>query len=107
MKGMGNMMKQAQKLQARMMKVQQELAERTVDATAGGGMVKVTVNGAQPPQVTAIEIEAEVVDPEDVDMLQALVLAAVNDGIKKSQEMVSQEMQKVAGGLGVNLPGLF
>ena len=105
MKGMGNMMKQAQKLQARMMKMQEELAGRTVEATAGGGMVKVTVNGAQPPQVVAIEMEREVVDPEDVEMLQDLVLAAVNEGLKKSQEMVAAEMGKLTGGL--NIPGLL
>jgi DNA-binding YbaB/EbfC family protein len=105
MKGMGNMMKQAQKLQTRMMKMQEELAGRTVEATAGGGMVKVTVNGAQPPQVMAIEMEQEVVDPQDVEMLQDLVLAAVNEGLKKSQEMVAAEMSKLTGGL--NIPGLM
>ena len=105
MKGMGNMMKQAQKLQTRMMKMQEELAGRTVEATAGGGMVMVTVNGAQPPQVMAIEMEQEVVDPQDVEMLQDLVLAAVNEGLKKSQEMVAAEMSKLTGGL--NIPGLM
>jgi len=105
MKAMGNMMKQAQKLQTRMMKMQEELAGRTVEATAGGGMVKVTVNGAQPPQVMAIEVEQEVVDPQDVEMLQDLVLAAVNEGLKKSQEMVAAEMSKLTGGL--NIPGLM
>ena len=105
MKGMGNMMKQAQKLQTRMMKMQEELAGRTVEATAGGGMVKVTVNGAQPPQVMAIEVEQEVVDPQDVEMLQDLVTAAVNEALAKSQEMVSAEMGKLTGGL--NIPGLM
>ena len=102
MKGMGNMMKQAQKLQAKMMKMQEELGTRTVEATSGGGMVKVVANGKQ--QVVAIEIEKEVVDPEDVDMLQDLVLAAVNDALSKSQEMVSSEMSKLTGGM--NIPGL-
>ncbi len=103
MKGMGNMMKQAQKLQARMLKMQEELAERTVEASAGGGMVKVVANGRQ--QIVSIAIDREVVDPEDVDMLQDLVLAAVNDALTKSQEMVSSEMGKLTGGM--NIPGLF
>ena len=103
MKGMGKMMKQAQQLQTKMMKMQEELAEKTVEATAGGGMVKVVANGRQ--QVVSIEIEQEVVDPEDVDMLQDLVLAAVNDALAKSQEMVSGEMSKLTG--GVNIPGLM
>ena len=103
MKGMGNMMKQAQKLQKKMMKVQEELAERTVETAAGGGMVKVAANGKQ--QILSIEIEKEVVDPDDVEMLQDLVLAAVNDALQKSQEMVSSEMGKLTGGL--NIPGMF
>lgn len=103
MKGMGNMMKQAQKLQAKMMKMQEELGERTVEAASGGGMVKVVANGKQ--QVVSITIEKEVVDPEDVDMLQDLILAAVNDALTKSQEMVSSEMGKLTGGL--NIPGLM
>ena len=102
MKGMANMMKQAQKLQAKMLKLQEELAEKTVETSAGGGMVKVVANGKQ--QIVAIQIEKEVVDPEDVDMLQDLILAAVNDALQKSQEMVSAEMSKLTGGL--NLPGL-
>ena len=103
MKGMGNMMKQAQKLQSRMLKLQEELAEKTVEATAGGGMVKVVVNGRQ--QVLSIRIEQEVVDPDDVEMLQDLILAAVNEALTKSQEMVSQEMAKLTGGM--NIPGLM
>lgn len=103
MKGMGNMMKQAQKLQNKMMKLQEELAERTIEASAGGGMVKVVANGKQ--QIISIDIEKEVVDPEDVEMLQDLVLAAVNDALAKSQEMVSSEMGKLTGGM--NIPGLM
>lgn len=102
MRNMGNMMKQAQKLQARMLKMQEELAGRTVEATAGGGMVKVVANGRQ--QIVSIAIEKEVVNPEDVEMLQDLLLAAVNDALTKSQEMVSAEMGKLTGGLGI--PGL-
>jgi len=99
---MGNIMKQAQQLQSRMLKLQEELAERTVEASAGGGMVRVVANGKQ--QVLSIQIEEEVVDPEDVDMLQDLVLAAVNDALAKAQEMVFQEMGKLTGGM--NIPGL-
>jgi DNA-binding YbaB/EbfC family protein len=102
MKGMGNMMKQAQKLQAKMMRLQEDLAEKTVEATAGGGMVKVVANGKQ--QVVTIQIEREVVDPDDIDMLQDLIIAAVNDALTQSQEMVSTEMAKLTGGL--NIPGL-
>ncbi|MEW6671429.1 MAG: YbaB/EbfC family nucleoid-associated protein [Thermodesulfobacteriota bacterium] len=103
MKGMGNMMKQAQKLQTQMMRLQEEMAEKTVEATAGGGMIKVVANGRQ--QILSIQIEKEVVDPDDVEMLQDLVLAAVNDALQKSQEMVSAEMSKLTGGL--NIPGLM
>ena len=103
MKGMGNMMKQAQKLQSKMLKLQEELAEKTVETTAGGGMVKVVANGRQ--QIVSITIEKDVVDPDDVDMLQDLVMAAVNDALTKSQEMVSAEMGKLTGGF--NLPGLM
>jgi hypothetical protein len=103
MKGMGDMMKQAQKLQARMLKMQEELAEKTVESAVGGGMIRVVANGRQ--QVVSIRIEKEVVNPEDVEMLQDLMLAAVNDALAKSQEMVSSEMGKLTGGL--KLPGLM
>ena len=102
MKGMGNMLKQAQKLQGKMAKMQEELAQKTVEASAGGCMVKVVANGQQ--QIVSIVIEREVVDPEDVDMLQDLVLAAVNDAMARAQEMASSEMGKLTGGL--NIPGL-
>jgi len=103
MKGMGNMMKQAQKLQSRMLKLQEELADRTVETTAGGGMIKVVANGRQ--QVVSITMDKEVVDPNDVEMLQDLILAAVNDALAKAQEMVSSEMGKITGGF--NLPGML
>ncbi len=102
MKGMANMMKQAQQLQSKMLKLQEELAEKTVESSAGGGMVRVVANGRQ--QIVSIRIEKEVVDPDDVEMLQDLMLAAVNDALVKSQEMVSAEMSKLTGGL--NIPGL-
>ena len=103
MKGMGNIMKQAQKLQSKMLKLQEEMAEKTVETTAGGGMVKVIANGKQ--QITSIQIEKEVIDPDDVEMLQDLILAAVNDALVKSQEMVSEEMSKLTGGM--KIPGLM
>ena len=103
MKDMGNMMKQAQKLQSKMLKLQEEMAEKTVEASSGGGMVKVVANGRQ--QLLSIQIEKEVVDPEDLEMLQDLILAAVNEALLKSQEMVTEEMSKLTGGM--NIPGLM
>ncbi len=102
MKNMNSMMKQAQKLQKKMMKTQAELATKTIEASAGGGMIKVIANGAQ--KIESIVMEKEVVDPDDIEMLQDLILAAVNDALNKSQEMVSSEMSKLTGGL--NIPGL-
>lgn len=102
MKNMNSMMKQAQNLQKKMMKTQAELATKTIEASSGGGMIKVVANGAQ--KIESIVMEKEVVDPEDIEMLQDLVLAAVNDALNKSQEMVSSEMGKLTGGL--NIPGL-
>ena len=103
MKGLGKTMKQAQQLQSKMFKLQEELAEKTVETSSGGGMVKVVANGKQ--QLVSIQIEQEVVDPDDVEMLQDLILAAVNDALNKAQEMVSEEMSKLTGGM--NIPGLM
>jgi len=100
---MNRMMKQFQKLQQDMVRMQEELGNRTVESAAGGGAVKVTANGKN--EIVAIEIKPEAVDPDDVEMLQDLVLAAVNEALKKAQEMVSQEMGKLTGGL--KIPGLF
>ncbi|MBT3177161.1 MAG: YbaB/EbfC family nucleoid-associated protein [Desulfobacula sp.] len=102
MKNMNSMMKQAQNLQKKMMKTQAELAKKTVEASSGGGMVKVIANGGQ--KIESIIFEKEIIDPDDIEMLQDLVLAAVNDALNKSQEMVSAEMGKLTGGL--NIPGL-
>ncbi|RLB88794.1 MAG: YbaB/EbfC family nucleoid-associated protein [Deltaproteobacteria bacterium] len=102
MQNMNSMMKQAQKLQKKMLKTQEELKIKTVEASAGGGMVKVIANGGQ--KIESIVLEKEVVDPEDIEMLQDLVMAAVNDALKKSQDMVSSEMGKLTGGL--NIPGM-
>ncbi len=98
------LMKQAQKMQEQMMQVQQELATKTVEATAGGGMVTAVVNGKF--ELVSLKIEHDVVDPEDVEMLQDLIIAAVNEGIRKAQEMSASEMSKVTGGLNMNIPGL-
>ncbi|MDO8445629.1 MAG: YbaB/EbfC family nucleoid-associated protein [Deltaproteobacteria bacterium] len=104
--GLGNIVRQAQKMQAQMQQIQEEMANKTVEASSGGGMVKAVVNGKQ--EILAIKIEPEVVNPSDVEMLQDLIVAAVNEGIKRSQAMMSEEMGKVTGGLGVpGLSGLF
>lgn len=100
---MNKMMKQVQKMQADMAKMQEELGTRTVESTSGGGAVKVVANGKQ--EVVSITIKPEAVDPEDVEMLQDLILAAVNESLRQSQEMVAKEMGKLTGGL--NIPGLF
>jgi len=95
-------MKQAQQMQEKMMRVQEELAGKTVEATAGGGMVTAVVNGKH--ELVTLKIEKEVVDPEDIEMLQDLVVAAVNEGVRKSQEMAAEEMSKITG--GINIPGM-
>ena len=102
-KGLGGMLKQAQKIQAQLAKMQEEMAQKTVEASSGGGMVSVVVNGKQ--EVISVKIEREVVNPDDIDMLQDLILAAVNEGTRKSQEMVAEEMKRLTGGLSI--PGLF
>ena len=103
MKNMNKMMKQAQELQTKMAKLQEEMGDKTVEATAGGGMVKVVANGKQ--QVVSIQVEKEVVDPEDVEMLQDLIVAAVNEALSRSQAMVNEEMGKLTGGM--NIPGMM
>lgn len=100
---MNNLMKQAQQMQAKLAMLQNELAEREVEASAGGGMVKVKVNGKQ--QLLSISINKECVDPNDVATLEELVFTAVNQAMKNSQDMVQQAMSKVTGGM--NIPGLF
>jgi len=100
---MGNLLKQAQEMQARMAKIQEELASKTVQGSAGGGMVQVTVNGQF--NVTAIKIEPSVINVEEKEMLEDLILAAINDGVRKAREMVSSEMTKLTGGL--KIPGMM
>ncbi len=102
---MGNMMKQAQKFQAKIAKLQEELGDKTVEASAGGGMVTVVANGHQ--EVISIHIDPEVVEPDDTEMLQDLVLAAVNDALNRAKNMVNEEMGKVTQGMNIpNIPGL-
>jgi DNA-binding YbaB/EbfC family protein len=100
--GMGNLMKQAQEMQARLAKVQEELAHKTVEGSAGGGMVQVTVNGQL--ALAAVKIEPAVINAEEKEMLEDLVLAAVNDGMRKARDLVSTEMSKITGGF--KIPGL-
>jgi DNA-binding YbaB/EbfC family protein len=95
-------MRQAQELQAKLAKAQQELAEATVEGSAGGGAVTVTVNGQQ--QILSVKIAPEAINPDDVEMLEDLVLAAVNEALTKAQEMAAKRMSKLTGGL--NIPGL-
>ena len=102
MKGFGNIMKEAQKLQAQMEQLQAEVAKKKVQATAGGGMVSVEANGRQ--EILSIKIEREVINADDAQMLEDLVLAACNEALRKSREMVQAEMSKVTAGL--KLPGL-
>ena len=106
--GMGNMnmngmMKKVQKMQKQMQDMQEQLKKQTVDATAGGGVVKITMDGEK--QVKGIVIDPAAVDPEDVEMLEDLVLSAVNEALKKAEEASSNQMGKLTGGL--NIPGLF
>ncbi len=105
--GMGNMnnlMKQAKKMQEQMMKMQEELEEKVVEASVGGGVVTVVANGKK--EIIEITIKPEVVDPDDVEMLQDLIMAAVNEATRKADEMVQSEMAKLTGGMGMP-PGLF
>ncbi len=102
MKDLGSIMKQAQKMQAQMARLQEDLAARTIEASAGGGMITVVASGKQ--EIVSIKIEPEVIDAGDREMLQDLVVAAVNEALRKSQEMVAEEMKKITGGL--NIPGL-
>jgi len=101
MGNMNNMIKQAQKMQKDMMKVQEELEQRQIETSAGGGAITVVVTGKK--ELVSINIKPEVVDPDDVEMLEDLILAAVNEAIRKAEEMVNSEMSKLTGGFG--LPG--
>jgi DNA-binding YbaB/EbfC family protein len=100
----GNLMKQAQQMQERVKKLQEEAAGKTVEASSGGGMVTVVANGRQ--EVLSIKIDPSVVDPKDIDMLQDLVTAAVNEALRKSQDLMKDEMAKLTAGMGLP-PGLI
>ncbi|MBE9503073.1 MAG: YbaB/EbfC family nucleoid-associated protein [Proteobacteria bacterium] len=102
-KGLAGMMKQAQKMQTQMAKLQEEAAKKTVEASSGGGMITAVVNGKQ--QLLSLKIEEAVVDPSDIEMLQDLIVAAINEAMKQSQDMVASEMNKLTGGM--KIPGLF
>jgi DNA-binding YbaB/EbfC family protein len=102
-KNLAGLMKQAQKLQSKMAEMQAEVGNRTVSAQAGGGMVEAVVNGRL--ELVSLRIDPEVANPEDVDMLQDLILAAVNEALNRAREMMAQEMAKLTGGM--QIPGLF
>lgn len=102
--GMGNLnniMKQAQKMQQEMLKLKEELEQRTVEASSGGGAVTVVVNGKK--EIESLNIKPEVVDPDDIEMLQDLIIAAVNEAMRQVDEMMAREMSRFTGGM--NLPG--
>ena len=105
-KGMATIFREAQKLQAKMGKIQEELELKRVEGSAGGGMVRVVANGKQ--DIMEVHIDPEVVDPEDVEMLEDLILAAVQQAREKAQKLTEEEMGQLAGGLlpGMNIPGL-
>jgi len=101
--GIGNLMKQARQMQDKMARLQEEMAGRTVEASAGGGMVRVVANGAG--EVVSVKIDPQAVDPDDVEMLEDLVRAACNEASRKGRDMMSEQMKKLTGGLPI--PGLF
>ncbi|MFH1075422.1 MAG: YbaB/EbfC family nucleoid-associated protein [Pseudomonadota bacterium] len=100
-KNLANMMKQAQQMQSKIFKMQEEMGEKTISGSAGGGMVTAVANGKH--EIVSIKIEPEVINPNDKEMLEDLVMAAANDALKKAQEMVSDALGKITGGL--NIPG--
>ncbi len=106
MPDMGQLMKQAQQFQAKMAKMQEEVGTRTVEASAGGGMVSVVANGKQ--EIISVHIDQEVIDPDDVEMLQDLIMAAVNDALSRARTMMNEEMGKLTKGLNIpGMPGLL
>lgn len=106
MPDMGQLMKQAQQFQAKMAKIQEEVGNRTVEASAGGGMVSVIANGKQ--EIISVNIDQEVINPDDAEMLQDLIMAAVNDALSRARNMMNEEMGKLTKGLNIpGMPGLF
>ncbi len=102
-KGLGDILKQAQQMHTKISQLQEEMAAKAVEGSSGGGMVNIVMNGKQ--EILSVRIDPEVVNREDVEMLQDLITAAVNEAIRKSHEMMQEEMKKVTGGLSI--PGLF
>ena len=103
MPNMGNLLKKAQQLQERMVKLQEELGEKTIETSSGGGMVTIVANGKQ--EIVSVKIDPEVVNADDVEMLEDLIIAAINDALYQAKQMVSEEMAKLTG--GVTIPGMF
>lgn len=103
---MGKLMQQAQQLQAKIAKLQEEFSEKTVEASAGGGMITAVASGKQ--ELVSIHIDPEVIDPDDAEMLQDLILAAVNDALNRAKNMMNEEMGKLTKGMNIpGLPGMF
>jgi DNA-binding YbaB/EbfC family protein len=102
-KGLGNILKQAQQMHTKIAQLQEEMAAKTVEGSSGGGMVNIVMNGKQ--EILSVKIDPEVINREDIEMLQDLISAAVNEAIRKSHEMMQEEMKKITGGLSI--PGLF
>ena len=102
-KGFGNLLKQAQQMHTKITQLQEEMAGKTVEASSGGGMVNIVMNGKQ--EVLSVRIDPEVVNREEIEMLQDLIAAALTEAIRKSHEMMSEEMKKITGGMAI--PGLF
>mgnify|MGYP001051192756 CR=1 FL=1 len=102
-KGLGNILKQAQQMHNKISQLQEEMAGKTVEGSSGGGMVNIVINGKQ--EILSVRIDPEVVNREDIEMLQDLIVAAVNEAIRKSNKMMQEEMKKITGGLSI--PGLF
>jgi DNA-binding YbaB/EbfC family protein len=106
MPDMGQLMKQAQQFQAKMAKMQEEVGNRIVEASSGGGMVSVVANGKQ--EIISVHIDQEVIDPDDAEMLQDLIMAAVNDALSRAKTMMNEEMGKLTKGLNIpGMPGLL
>lgn len=104
MKGMGNIMKQAQRMKAELHRLQERMAQTRVEGSAGGGVVTAVADGNQ--NIVEVRLKPEIVDPEEVEMLQDLIVAAVNEARRQSQELMNEEMTKITGGLELNIPGL-
>lgn len=101
--GLNNIMRQAQRMQSKIAEIQEEVGEQEFEASTGGGVVTATVNGKQ--DVLGVEIDPEVVDPEDVEMLEEMITGAVNQALQKAEDKMNEEIEQVTGGM--NLPGMF